>query len=90
MEDFERDFNKSNKKGFFDKIKEKLTAAKKEAEPEEKTEDELKQELKDKYKDSEDSFEENISYDYVPDHFKNIEIENPMESGEYEIKETNN
>ena len=43
-----------------------------------------------KYKDSEDSFEENISYDYVPDHFKNIEIENPMESGEYEIKEINN
>ena len=31
-----------------------------------------------------------ISYDYVPDHFKNRKIENPLTSGEYEILDKNN
>lgn len=35
------------------------------------------------------SSEWTFSYDYVPGHFENREIKNPMESGEYEIIENN-
>lgn len=33
------------------------------------------------------SFEDNISYDYVPEHFNNREIKNPME--EYKVEKNN-